>query len=282
MDEPGHRDRSGLLMFFGIVEILIGAMCLLFAAGSLLMMAAMLPADAGPKATAIGLWLNVIVYLGAGGFLVTMGIGTIRAKRWARALMLLTSWPVFVTFLFCGVGMAMLMPAFLEMMPQTPGQPDTRGVVQVVVLLVFLFLTLVPLSFIVFYNRPNVRATFEARDPGVSWVDGRPLSVLGVAGAVGLYGVLALIGLAGGPSYGVFGMLLSGWPAAVALLANALLCLWLAREIYRMTPAGWWANVAYAVLLHLSGWITLRVIGVERLVQVSGAQAELAARPDLL
>lgn len=287
MDEPvappAGRDRSGWLLFFGIVEILIGALCLLMVIGSLLLMGVWLPAEAdNPKASALGLWLNVLVYLGAGGFLVTMGIGTLRAKRWARALMLLTSWPVFLVFLLGGIAMAILLPTFLETLPQTPGQPDARGVVRVVFLLVCLLLTIVPLAFIVFYSRPGVRATFEARDPARSWVDGRPLPVLGVAGAVGLYGLFALLGLTRGPSFGLFGLLLAGPAAAAALLANLLLCFWLARQLYRMTRNGWWANVAYAVLLHLSAWITLRVIGVERLVQASGAHAEIAARPELL
>ena len=280
---PTDRDRRGWLLFFGLVEILMGAVCLLLVAGSFLVLAAGLRADAaGPKPTALGLLLNVIIYLGAGTFLVTMGIGTIRAKRWARALMLLTSWPAFLAFLLGGIGMALLMPSFLETLPQTPGQPDMRGVVKVVLLGVFLLLTLVPLSFILFYSRRSVRVTFETRDPAPSWVDGRPLPVLGVVGAVGLYGVFALLGLARGPSYGLFGVLLTGWAAAVALLANLLLCLWLARQLYRMTRSGWWANVAYAVLIHLSAWITLRVIGVEQLIQASGAQAEIAARPGLL
>ena len=280
---PAFRDRRGWLLFFGVVELLIGGVCLLLVVGSLVVMTAGgSSGTAGTKPPALGLWLNVLVYLGAGSFLVTMGIGTIRAKRWARALMLLTSWPVFLAFLLGGIAMAMLMPSFLETLPQAAGQPDIRGVIKVVLSLVFLFLTIVPLAFIVFYSRPDVRATFEARDPGRSWVDGRPLPVLGVAGAVGLYGLFALIGLVRGPSYGVFGLLLTGPAAVAALLANALLCAWLAREIYRMTRAGWWANVACGVLLHLSAWMTLRVIGVERLVQSSAAQAEIAARPELL
>lgn len=279
---PALRDRSGWLLFFGIVELLIGGVCLLLVAGSFLVMTGFDAGAAGAKPPALGLWLNILIYLGAGSFLVTMGIGTMRAKRWARALMLLTSWPAFLAFLLGGIAMAMLMPSFLETLPQAPGQPDVRGLVKWVLSLVFLFLTIVPLAFIVFYSRPAVRATFETRDPGRSWVDGRPLPVLGVAGAVGLYGLFALLGLARGPSYGVFGLLLTGPAAVAALLANALLCVWLAREIYRMTRAGFRANVAYALLLHLSAWITLRVIGVERLVQSSAAQAEIAARPELL
>ena len=280
---PAHRDRSGWLLFFGIAEILMGAVCLLLFSLCLVVLPMALAAQpSAAQVPALALWINVGTYVAAGSFLLTMGIGTIRAKKWARALMLLTSWPVFLSFLMAGIVMMAMMPATIDAMPQTPGQPDMRGVVRVVLLLIVVGLTLIPLSFIVFYSRRNVRATFEARDPARSWVDRCPLPILGVAGAAALFGVMPLIGLARGPSFGFMGFLLTGWPAVVVLLVNVALTVWLAVQLYSMTRTGWWANVAYAVLSGLSGWITMRVVGMERLMAASGYEAQIAAQPEIM
>ncbi|HZN03582.1 MAG TPA: hypothetical protein VFD06_08320 [Candidatus Polarisedimenticolia bacterium] len=278
---PTYRDRSGLLLFFGIVEILIGGLCLLLVAASFLVLtAALQTAPGSPQPPALGLWLNVLVYLGAGGFLITMGIGTLRGKKWARAMMLVTSWPFLLAFLLGVLAAAFVAPSLMEAISSTQGKPEIRAAIWVVMAIMSLFFAAIPLSFILFYSGRNVRATFEARDPGPSWVDGRPLPILGFAGAVGLYGLFLLLGLARG-AYGFFGVMLTGWAAALVIVAHVLLCVWLAVQIYRMTRAGWWANVAFAVLVHLSGWITLRVIGIHRLMEASGVSADAGQRPVL-
>ena len=277
-----YRDRSGLLIFFGIVELLLAVVCLLLGTLCLAFVAGALPgAAAAPQTQTMAMWMNVLVYFAAGAFLVTMGIGTIRAKRWARALMLLTSWPVFATFLLGGIALALVTPKIIAALPKEPGKPDVGPVVWVFLTVLYLVLTAIPLSFILFYSGRNVRATFAARDPGRSWVDGRPLPIVGFAGALALYGQFSLLGLAR-QSFGVFGVLLKGGPAVVAMVLNGLLCLWLAWQIFRMTRNGWWANLAYAILLHLSGWVTFRVVGMERMVEAAGVQAAEAQKAGVL
>jgi hypothetical protein len=279
---PGHRDRSGLLTFFGVVEILIGALCAVFAGLVTLAvsMATRTGGGPGPVASASLLWINLVVYAAAAAFLITMGVGTMRAKRWARVLMLLASWPMLITFVFATAWIVVLVPS---LMARSPGvSPETAWVAMIVIVVVSALLALVPLSFILVYSGRNVRATFESRDRTPSWVDGRPMPILGLAVAMWVCGAGSLLALPRGMT-AVFGLILTGWPAVVVVLLQAFVWFWLGRQIYWMTRGGWWANVVLVTLGHLSGWVTFRRIGWERLIALySGEQAVRAIDPSMM
>ncbi len=75
---------------FGIVEILLGLLSLLFAGisvlGQTLLVAS--PQTSNYGAAAAG----VLLYGGFGAALIWLGIGSIQAQRWARNLTLILSW----------------------------------------------------------------------------------------------------------------------------------------------------------------------------------------------
>jgi hypothetical protein len=148
-DVPAYRDRSGLLTFFGVVEILIGGLCVLVAAFGTLA----LSMQAGPAAPRL-LWLNMLIDVAAAAFLITMGIGTIRARRWARVLMLITSWPVLVTFVLGTAWVIVLLPTLVARAPSA--SPEATRIATIVLVVICAFLALVPLAFILFYSGRNV------------------------------------------------------------------------------------------------------------------------------
>jgi hypothetical protein len=279
---PGYRDRSGLLTFFGVVEILIGGLCaLLGALGALVLsMAGRIGVSPGPTAPPRLLWLNLLVYAAAAAFMITMGIGTLRAKRWARVLMLITSWPMLLTFVFGTVWIVVLMPG---LMAQSQGaSPEASRLAMVVIVVISAFLALVPLSFILFYSGRNVRATFESRDRTPTWVDGRPMPILGLTVAMWGCGAATLLALPRGMT-AFFGLVLTGWPAVGVILLQGFVWIWLGRQIYWMTRGGWWANVVLVTLGHLSGWVTFRSIGWDRLIALySGDEALRAIDPSMM
>ena len=279
---PVYRDRGGLLRFFGVVEILIGCLCaLLGVLGTLVLsLSARIGVPPEPAAPPRLLWVNLLVYAAAATFLITMGIGTLRAKRWARVLMLITSWPVLVTFVLGTIWIAVLMPGLMARSPDA--SPEAARIAMIVIVVFSALLALVPLSFILFYSGRNVRATFENRDRTPTWVDGRPMPILGLTVAMWGCGAATLLALPRGMAP-FFGLVLTGWPAVGVILLQAFVWVWLGRQIYWMTPAGWWANVVLVTLGHLSGWITFRTIGWDRFVALySGEEAIRAIDPSMM
>jgi hypothetical protein len=108
------------------------------------------------------------------------------------------------------------------------------------------------------------------------------MPILGLTVAMWLGGAGALISLPRGVT-ALFGVVLTGWPALIAILVQAFVWIWLGRQIYWMTRGGWWANVALVTLGHLSGWITFRTIGWERLISLySGEEAVRAIDPSMM
>ena len=277
-----YHDRSGLLTVFGVVEILMGALCALLVLLGVVAMTVQTRngAAAAPGAPTRLLWINLAVYGSCAAFLVTMGIGTLRARRWARVLMLIASWPALLAFALGAVWIVMLMPSLIA---KSPGISTEAARLAVIVIVLFsALLTLVPLAFILFYSGRNVRATFENRDRTPTWVDGRPMPILGLTVAMWVCGAGTLMALPRGTTV-LFGWLMTGWPAVVAILAQAFVWFWLGRQIYWMTPAGWWANVILVTLAHLSGWFTLRIIGLDRLIDLySGEEGLRAIDPPML
>jgi hypothetical protein len=276
------ESRRGLLALFGLIEILVGAACfgLLCVMSVMWMFASRLPSQQQPLLETSNLVLSVMLYAGAAAFFVVMGIGTIYARRWARAIMLIVSWPWLLNMVALLIFLTVMLRPLLARMqdsagavfpsgasfPAGEGLPPGPGMSPVMLVAIpfglCVLLTMLPLSFIIFYTRPGVQRTFDTADRRPCWTDGRPLSVLALALVMwaGAAGCLAGIFY---HAFALFGVMLLGAPAILASLAAAGLFIWLGRELYRMTPAGWWANLGFAALLHLSWWMTLSRLGLE-------------------
>lgn len=258
------QSRRGLLALFGLIEILIGAACfgLLCVMSILWIFASRLPPEQAPMPGASNLVLSALLYACSAAFFVVMGVGTIYARRWARAIMLIVSWPWLLNMVAFLIFLVVMLRPLMAQIQEAAGAPVSPAILIAIPLGLSVFLTILPLAFIIFYTRPGVRHAFETTDPQPCWTDGRPPSVLAMA-------LITWIGAAGclaGAFYGtfaLFGTMLIGAPAVVAGLAAAGICAWLGWALYRMSFTGWWANLGFAVLLHLSWWMTLSRLGLE-------------------
>ncbi len=87
-----YKNRSTGLIIFGILTLLLGGLCALFIPLMLFgqTMAAKAP-NAPPPNTAM-LLPGLAMYGGLAVALIWLGIGSIKARRWARALLLIFSW----------------------------------------------------------------------------------------------------------------------------------------------------------------------------------------------
>ncbi|HUA15408.1 MAG TPA: hypothetical protein VMG31_08925 [Verrucomicrobiae bacterium] len=250
--QPAYADRSTGLIVFGVFQIILGLLAALMiplvALGALFSRLA--PGGAMRPAQILS---AAATYATISAVLIVLGIGSIRSRRWARALTLITAW----YWLIMGALTTVLLTAMLPVAMRTALQgqnaagapsPEVSAGVMAVILTVIItlmafFLIVVPLAFVVFYSRRDVAATCRDRDPIPRWTDRAPLPVLG-ASVVYLGGALYLLvtGLTT-PMFPFFGRYLTGISGMLCFLAVAGLDLYLAAALFRLKSLGWWIAI---------------------------------------
>lgn len=251
-----YKDRSIGLVVFGIIEILIGGLTALLIPLVLVITIVAPRVAAGPAPQLRSVVPNLVLYAMMAAAFIWIGIGSIRARRWARAVMLSLSWLWLITGVVAMVAFWWVMPRYRDYAGLGHLADDT---VAMVVLTTSLFLGLIyilmPLAFVLFYRSPHVIATCEARDQGISWVDGCPSQVVAL---VLLYAVSAASCLVA-PAYNfvfpIFGVLVDGWIGAVAWLTVLSLLVYLVIATSKREMRSW--NVAVAASLVIASSSTL-------------------------
>ena len=275
MDEPtpvetatAFKDRRGGLIAFGIVLILIGCVCALLVgmmAVTQTLMQATAPGSRPPAAPFAGGYRSmlpvVVMYGGLAVVFIWLGIGSILTRRWVPPLVLILSWTWMITGIIAVVGAAVFLPIMLSsrMPPGSEPMPDgaRTAIVASSTGCLAVFFVLLPVAFVLFYRSRHVKATCDARDPVVRWTDACPPSVLGLSLALGFGAVsFPFMMVLNPPVVPCFGMLLSGAPAAAALLVMAVAWVYCAWATYKMKPEGWWATVIVFAVTTVSGLIT--------------------------
>jgi hypothetical protein len=256
-----YKDRSAGLTVFGVLTILLGCLC-----GSFLLLIpvsqAMVPKDQQVPFSTLMPSMSVYGILGVA--LVWLGVDSIMARRWARALLLIFSWSWLVIGLFEMVGMAVIMPKIMATMtpPATAGQPTLpAAAMDGVMVFMFVFLgfafVLLPGLWTFFYNSRHVKATCDARDPVARWTDHCPLPVLGFSLWMWFaVPMLLLMPLAGHVVAPFFGMFITGLPASLFFLTTGIVWGYAAWLLYRMELRGWWLILIAVGLYFASAILT--------------------------
>jgi hypothetical protein len=280
--QPTYQDRSIGLVVMGILEICLALLCLLFLS---FMVIATLSLAASPAGRNAGLNTRSmlgggLVYVIAGIYFAALGIGTLRGRRWARTIGLVTSWIWLIFGIFCCVGMIFVLPRMSTGFSAAAGSSASPGIgafmTGCVGFLLFLIYLVLPGILLLFYRGSNVKATFEAKDSSIPWTDRVPAPVLALTLMLVLAGAGTLLAL----SYGIFplfGTLLTGVPAVLAILASAALAGVLAWGIYHRRPAYWWAAVVLFVLSCVNGSLLLLQgsAGIRRIYEAAMSPAQL-------
>jgi len=274
-----HKDRSGAIVAFGVLELLIALGCVAMICFTLIAVLIRPPATSaamppgyppGYPPPAASLAIAALYYLGIAVVFGWLGVGSILARRWARTLSLALGWIWLVSGTIGGLFSLLLLPRIFAAMPKTGG-PDMTGVaVGCAVAVIVPVLILLPIAFVLFYGGRNVRATFEARDPHPRWTDRCPFPVL-VLALLAAFAVLPCALSALHPAFPFFGRLLTGAPGAAAMLLFALLQAALAWGLYKLRPAAWWGYLALWLVSVVSSVITFsRGLNWEELLRASG------------
>jgi hypothetical protein len=255
-----YKDRKTGLAIFGAIQIALGALCALFVP---LMIMGMLAAAVMDKGADEGLSVRamipgLLVYVLLATWFIWMGIGSIQARRWARALCLVSSWLWLVSGITGMLFMLMFMPDMYEQMSKDGQMP--ANVVTIVKYVTFGFMTviyiIIPGAFILFYGSKNTKATCEHRDPVVRWTDKCPLPVLAMTLMSGCCAAcLPFMGLYGW-AVPFFGTIITGVAGAGIALIFLVLLAYITRGFYRLDLKAWWCATGLAVLWGASCTIT--------------------------
>ena len=252
-----YQDRKTGLTVFGALQIVLGGFCAL----ALLCMglSTLLPKPAGAETSARMMIPGLFVYVVLAAWFITVGIGSIMARRWARALILVASWLWLVCGVFGLVFLVMIRDAMTKTMSANGQVSATAVSVIMAIMLIFLaiFYVIIPGVLVLFYGSQHVRATCERLDPVVRWTDRCPLPVLAVSLMSGSSLVFVPVSLG---TYGwpvpVFGTIVYGAPGLAIVAASMLLLAYISWGVYRLDLRAWWCAVALATVWCLSSGMT--------------------------
>jgi hypothetical protein len=275
---PAYKNRSGGLVVFGVFTILLGVFSAFMVPMMLLGQALNARNPNAPASSLAMLLPGLFLYGGLAVVLIWLGIGSIKCRRWARALLLIIAWSWLVMGV-AGMGvMVVIMPKVLanissNMPSNQPGlSPAALDSVMMVSCLVvgFIFI-LIPAVWVFFYGSRHVKATCEARDPVPRWTDACPLPVL----ALSLWlwvGVpmLALMPLAYHVVAPFFGGFLTGAFGGLFYLVMAAVWAWAAWRLYRLDVRAWWVMLAALLLFCVSSLLTYMNHDILEMYQLMG------------
>ena len=265
---PQFKDRSVGLVIFGVLQILMGAFCVL--AIPLMLLSLVVGQASGAPVSARTMIPVILEYALLAVIAVWLGIGSIRARRWARALTLVLAW----IWLICGVVVLLFFVVFMGDMFQQMAQDQNMPPQAIVVMQVVMCGTMgcmyliIPGVFILFYQSKHVRATCELKDPHVRWTDKCPLPVLALSLLLGFGAACTVMCV---PAYGAvfpwFGTLLDGPAAVTVLLVGALLLACLAWGTYKLKKWAWFGTIALMAVWGVSAIVTFSRVSMMELYE---------------
>jgi len=225
--------------------------------------------------------------------LVWLGIGSIKARRWARALLLIFSWSWLAMGVIALAFMAFMIPHTLANLPNSGGgnqpemPPGAMVVMMVIIFLIFgVMFVVLPAVWTFFYSSQHVKTTCETRDPVTRWTDACPLPVLGFCVWLALGAPMMLImPLTGQSATPFFGMFLTGLPAAAFYLALAGIWSYGAWSLYHLNQRTWWVMLIAFSLLVLSSILTFArhdILEMYQLMNYPETQIEQMRKTGLL
>jgi hypothetical protein len=267
------KDRRGGLIGFGILLVILGCICALFVP-LMIVGQAFSAASTGVPGDSRLMAPIIVQYAGLAVAFIAFGIGSMRARRWARALVLIVAWLWLLTGIVSTGVMAIMMPKMLASPPGGgPALSDPVRTVVVVVTVIFMvaIFVVLPGILVLFYGSRHVKATVEARNPVPGWTDACPLPVLALSLGLGLGAVSTAAMLATYHSaVPFFGLLVTGVPGtgiALGVIAVWVYCAW---AIYRLRPAGWWTVLVGCFVMTASWALTLTQVDVFEVYRTMG------------
>lgn len=254
------RDRTVGLVVFGTIDILFGIFCFTLAMGLLIVVSAV--GLGGMKLSHFMMVLGFLLLLT--GWFCVMGLGSIKARRWARALLLVGAWmAVFYGTLALAL-MLYILPEVNNLLADS-GLLSPIAALRVLYCIIFVLVLLqlvFPVIGIAFYGCLGVQATCERLNPELSWTDCRPLPLLAM-GFVSITGCLLIV-TAATTNYIVFffGHILSGVLGFVVTAVISLACGYVGWGAFTRRMHAWWGAYLLVVMVSSSMMLTFSEINI--------------------
>jgi hypothetical protein len=237
------KDRSPILIFFGVILVLLGvAMAFL---GPLEMYCFYLFSPGGRfeyEGFGFGSFMfgniaaQIVAYYLIAMVSLPLGYGNMRRRRWARTLALTV--PGF--WLVAGIPFTV---AFMFILMASK-EVSLSTVLSALIILALSY-AVVPALLIRFYRGRDVRLTFETRDPRPNWLEGVPLPVLVVCAVFGLtIAVLHVLILFNGV-FPLFHVLIFELRGIQLIALSILILLGLIWGLLRLRRWAWWGALLY-------------------------------------
>ena len=254
---PDFKNRKTGLMLFGIVQVIMGALSFIFFIFTMfaLLLSSSITQAAQAEINPFQLVLSLFFYLIIAVILIWLGIGSIGAKRWARALTLILSWFWLITGFIVLIIMIYLMNGGMDDLFQSSQSVDPAIFKVIMVVMTFImsiFMVALPVGFILFYNNKHVKKTVEHFDTKIRWTDKCPLPVLAASLMFGYMAVISVFNGVYGWVVPFMGFIFSGWIGALILLLNALVYAYLAFQFYNLDKKSWMLAIGYNIFWVIS------------------------------
>ncbi len=280
-----YEDRKTGLTIFGILTILMGVVCALLV--PLMLVSLKMSANlGGPAQDSRTILPAVLMYGALAVIFIWLGIGSIKARRWARALLLIVAWCALVIGIFGTVVAVFALPKVLASAP--PGQPAPPPealpfIMAISITFMVVLMVILPAVWVYFYGSRHVKATCEAADPTERWTDRCPLPVIAIClwMACGvpwmLFMAVAYRGVI--PFFGAF---LVGPAAKAIYFVLALLWGYAAWAMYKLRLSGWWIITITLALFSVSAFLTYSQHDVSELYRLMEYPADQIAQIERL
>jgi hypothetical protein len=231
---------------------------------------------------------GIAFYLVLAVAFIWLGIGSIRARRWAWTLTVLLSWiwlimgvVGFVMFVFV---MGPMMRASMEQQAKLP--PQALMAMQIVMgaFMAGIYI-LLPAMFLLSYQWTSVRATCQRRDPHICWTDRCPMPVLALSILLALSVVSMLGAVVYGPIMPLFGVFTSGPVGAAVILLVTLAMAYFAWGSYRLQMAAWWGMLLFCIVGTLNMVVTFSrtdMMGMYEKMRMPAAQLEMMRKSGVI
>lgn len=253
------RDRTVGLIVFGTLDILFGIFC--FSMAMLLLISVAALGLGGMKSIHFLLALLFLFFLT--GWFVVVGLGSIKARRWARALLLVGAWVAVFFGTLVLAAILFVLPEMYSLVADSELFPPAEALdfISFLIFILVLLQVVFPVVGIAFYGSPSVQSTCERLNPEPSWTDRCPLPLLAMS-FISIIGSFSIF-FAGTTNYTVFlfGYVVNGFPGAVVVASISATCGYVGWGAYTRKMHAWWA--AYAIIVLISASLMLTFSGMD-------------------
>ena len=181
-------------------------------------------------------------------FLIPLGYGHLKVRRWARTLSLASLW----FWLIAGLP---LIAAFVVTLVVSKDPSPTT--ILIVAPLLGLSYPVIPGLLIWFYRSKNVRLTFENKDPNSYWTERLPVAVLVLCLSYFFYIIVLHVSIFFNGIFPLFDVLMFDLQGILLADLSIMLLVCLIWGTLRLRKWAWWGSLVYFSLMTFSSILTL-------------------------